>query len=363
MRKYFTAIILLAVFAGCQKKEVVVKPEIKDLTEAVYASGNVFPVHQYQVYANADGLIQKIYVEAGDSIAEGQALFKIESDLQDTRFKTSGEIYRTAQENFSSNSPVLTEARAQLENARIRLQNDSANYVRFKTLMENNAVSKADFEKTELSYFTARNEYTARKNHLEKLKRQLYIDLQNAENQYKLSRKENQNFAVQSIMNGIVFEIYKEPGEAVRRNEPVALIGNNQKLYLRLSVDELDVDKVKPGQEVIVKIDLFKNRIFKAKVTKIHPRMNVQDQSFRVDAEFTESFPRGYYGLTVEANIIIQKKEKVLTIRKNILAAADSVWIKTEKGEQKVKIMKGAEDFDYVEVLQGITQETELIKK
>jgi multidrug efflux pump subunit AcrA (membrane-fusion protein) len=363
IRYLFLAVAAIMLLAACGKKEKTVKPEVKTLTEAVYASGNIYPKNEYLVFANADGLLTRLLVQAGDEVSEGQPLFKIDSDIQDARLKSSNAIYHTAIENFSSNSPALSEARTQVETARIKMETDSVNYYRYKNLLENNATSKAEYDKMALAFQISKNDYQARKNNLERLRRQLFIELQNAESQYNTSAKEGQNFLVKALLNGTVYEIYKERGEAVRRNDPIALLGDNKNIYLRLSVDELDIEKIKPGQEVLVKVDLYRDRVFKAKITRIHRKMNVQDQSFRVDAEFIGEKPTAYYGLTVEANIVIGRKENILTIPKNILAAKDSVWVKTDDGIQKIKIQKGIEDFDFVEVTGGLSKESIVVNK
>jgi multidrug efflux pump subunit AcrA (membrane-fusion protein) len=243
------------------------------------------------------------------------------------------------------------------------MENDSVNFFRYKNLLDNNATSKAEYDRASLAYQVSKNDYLGRKNNYERIKRQLYVELQNAESLYKASAKEEQNFFVKSLLNGIVYELYKEEGEAVRRNDPVALLGDPNEVYLRLSVDQLDIERIRIGQEVLVKVDVFKDKVFKAKVTRIHKKMNIQDQSFRVDAEFVGEKPSSYYGLTVEANIVIGTKENALTIPKNILSGQDSLYVKTEDGIQKIKIKKGVEDFDHVEVLQGINANTEIVNQ
>lgn len=358
----FFCVCLFLSFQACEKKELTIAPALKDLTEAVYASGNIYPEEEYQVYANADGLLYNSFVEAGDEVRKNQPLFRIESDMQNIRHQTAEEVYRHAVENYAGNSPILSEAKAQVKSARVKLENDSVNYVRFKNLWDQNATTKVDYDRATMTYSLSKNEYEARKNNLERIKKQLYLDLQNAEGQLKLTGKDAQNTFLKAMFDGIVYDIFKEPGEAVRRNEPIALLGNPEKIYLKLAVDELDVAKIKPGQEVLVKVDLFRDTVFTAKVTRVHKKMNQQDQSFRIDATFTGPKPPSFYGLNVEANIIILKKKNVLIIPKSLLAGKDSVYILTDHGQEKVKIVKGIEDFDFVEILKGLDTNSRIIK-
>ena len=55
-----THLLILSLFlVSCQQKSETASPTYKSLTEAVYASGNVFPKNEYKVVANADGYLQQ----------------------------------------------------------------------------------------------------------------------------------------------------------------------------------------------------------------------------------------------------------------------------------------------------------------
>ncbi|MBS1562841.1 MAG: efflux RND transporter periplasmic adaptor subunit, partial [Bacteroidetes bacterium] len=115
-----------------------------------------------------------------------------------------------------------------------------------------------------------------------------------------------------------------------------------------------DLAKVSPGQEVLVTMDAYPNKIFHAAVTKIYPLLNKQEQSFRVDAVFRDSLPRQLYGLNIEANIVLHQKEKVMVIPRKALLPGDSVLVKENGKIAKVKIRKGAADNEFVQVQSGL---------
>ncbi|MDX5436639.1 MAG: biotin/lipoyl-binding protein, partial [Pontibacter sp.] len=113
--------------SACSDGAKPTQPAYRQLTEAVYASGKILPENEYQLSANADGVITALLVNEGDTVAKGQTLLQIESEVQDARLETATEAYREAQENYRASSPVLRELRAKLEAARTKLQNDSIN--------------------------------------------------------------------------------------------------------------------------------------------------------------------------------------------------------------------------------------------
>jgi multidrug efflux pump subunit AcrA (membrane-fusion protein) len=230
-------------------------------------------------------------------------------------------------------------------------------------LYDQNSASKADLERVELAYRTSKNDVSARQKAWGRTKNQLYVDLQNTRSNFRVNVREGDNYRIRSIEPARVYEVYKKVGELVRRGEALALLGNPNDVYLQLAVDETDFSKLKVDQEIVVKMDAYGDKVFKAKVTKIYPKLNKVDQSFRVDADFLGQTPDAYYGLTVEANIVISQNPKALTIPKAYLVGNDSVWVE-EKGEKKkIKLQKGAENFELVEVKGGLNEKSVLVKE
>lgn len=353
------ALMLLSV--SCKKGPEGTSPTYQDLTEAVYASGSVLPRGEYTVTADAQGIIEQRLINEGDSVHKGQLLFTLENASAAARQQAASSVLRQSQANLDAGSPVLAELEAQVRNARTRLQNDSVNYIRFRDLYAQNATSRAEVERSELNFTVSKNNLRAQLNTLQRTRNQLKVEVDNNRSQLVASQEAGRNTQVQSFVSGKVYDVYKDPGEVVRPGDPLALVGSGDNLYAQLAVDESDFSRIRAGQEVMIKTDVYPDKFFKARISKIYPKLNRADQSFRVDAEFTGERPASYYGLTLEANIIISRNRKVLTIPKSYVFGNDSVWVEEGKEQKKVRFQKGAENFDLVEVKGGLTKETKLI--
>lgn len=355
--------MLLIFIYACGSKNEQSPVLIKDIHETVYASGNVFPFEEYKVSANADGFISQILVAEGDTIRKGQAIMIIEKDVQQARLESAAKAYDIAKTNASKQSPVLSEFQYQLNTLIQKLQIDSINYIRFKNLYDQNACSKVELEKAKLQYIGTQNELKSKQNAFKKLRNQLELDLKNAEAQKRINRYDEDNYTLKSTMDGMVYELLKEQGEAVRRSENLAVIGTYDKQKIQLTIDELDILKIKPQQKVYVKVDMFKDKTFEAVITKVYPKLNKIDQSFRADAEFLNDQIPNLYGLSLEANILISERKQVLAIPKDFLVGKDSVYVQSPNSEKKmVRIKKGIEDFDFIEVISGVNKDDILIK-
>jgi HlyD family secretion protein len=354
--------LLTIILSSCKNSQEEIKPQVKPLMEAVYASGFVVAKDEYEVFSQAEGYLSEKLVMDGEEVKKGDPLFIIEADQQSSRYNLAKENYEMAIRNVGTDSPVLDELRASIETSKTKMQFDSLNFVRYTNLLKSNATTRSEFDRIKLLYDNSKNEYGLQKSRYKKIKDQLYIELQNAKSQLQIAGDESGRYTVRSQVDGMVFKTMKEKGELVRRNEAVAVVGKENVFYLQLSVDELDVQRVKLGQKVFVKIDAYPNKIFKASVSKVYPLINKQLQSIRVVADLDEPLPGGFSGLALEANIVVRQKENALVIPKTVLLPGDSINIKTDDGVKKVKVEIGIETMDEVEITSGLDSAVRILK-
>jgi len=350
-------------FPGCGGKREGATPQYRALTESVYAAGRVQPRHEYKVFATVDGYLVRRRVDEGDTVRAGQPLFDLESEKQNIVVRNARANYRTAAANAAPTSPVLEELAASLQSARARMLNDSVNFVRYRNLYAQNATSRMEYDRMALAYRTACHEHQALLSRYRHAQKSLADNLRNARTQYELDAEAQSEYQMRSRIDGKVYELYREEGELVKRGEPVALLGDPSGVYLKLGIDELDIHKVQRGQPVLVKLDSYPDRVFGAVVEKIYPMLNARDRTFAADARFTDSLPGAYAGLTAEANIVIRRSPKALSIPRTYLLGADSVAVKRDGRVQTVRIRKGVENMEYVEVLAGLDTTDVLVKK
>lgn len=358
---YYLA-ILPALLISCRGNHDDIKPRVKPLMEAVYASGFVVAKDEYEVYSQAEGYLSEKLVMDGEEVKKGDALFIIEADQQSSRYDLAKKNYEMAMRNLGDDSPVLDELKASIATSRAKMQFDSLNFVRYTNLLKNNATTRAEFDRNKLLYDNSRREYTQQQSRYKKIQDQLYIESQNARSVLRIAGDETGRSVIRSEVDGKVFKTMKEKGELIRRNEAVAVVGKDNAFYLQLTVDELDVQRIRAGQPVLVKIDAYPGKVFKATVTKIYPMINKQLQSIRVDADLNEPLPGGFSSLALEANIVIRQKENAMVIPKAALLPGDSVNIRTGDGIKKVKVSTGIQTLDEIEITEGLDSTGLIVK-
>ena len=150
------------------------------------------------------------------------------------------------------------------------------------------------------------------------MKRQLKLASGQSKNNLQIAQSSKDNLIIRSEVDGVVYKINKEQGELVTSLSALAVIGADE-FIIELNVDEFDIVKIMPGQQVIIRMDSYKSQVFEANVLSIYPMMNERTRTFKVDAVFTKKPEVLFPNLSLEANIVIKTKQNVLTIPRNYL--------------------------------------------
>ena len=326
--------------------------EIKNISESVYSTGFIKSVNQYEVFSSRNGIVEKIFVTEGMLVKKGDPIFQMENE----NLKVATENARLASKvaDFKTNSDKLLDARKAIELAQRNLSNDSLQYERQKNLWSKNIGSKVQLEQKELSYEKSKTEFDRANTNYEDLKRQLNLASEQSKNNLEIAKLMEEDFIIRSEVDGVVYKINKEVGELINGQEPSAVIGTDE-FIIELSIDEIDIIKVKKCQQVIIRMDSYESEVFEARIIAVDPMINIRTRSFQAEAVFTNKPKELFPNLTVEANIIINTKQDVLTIPRNYLMNDTSVIL---KGGKVQKVETGLMDYDLVEIKNGIDKST-----
>jgi RND family efflux transporter MFP subunit len=350
--------VLLSLFilAACNHSEPSIKPVKQSLTEAVYASGVIKSVNQYQVFSNVIGIIKQINVKEGDLVKAGDVLMLLDNET--VTLQKENALLSLENNSVAANKLKLEELKQQIDFTYKKFITDSLLFERQKSLYNQQIGSKADLEQKEVAFINSRSNYVSAHLRFNDFKRQVNMAEKQSEKLYAISKKQLGDFSIRSLINGRVYQIFKKPGEIVNQQTPVAIVGSANNFIIELLIDEYDIIKIKAGQAVKVMLDSYKGKLFDAVITKIYPIMNERSKSFLVEAAFKQQPEVLYPNLTVEANIIISQKENVLTIPRKYINAAGK--IKLANGNW-VQPKTGIKDYNLIEILDGINEETAIV--
>ncbi len=357
MRYISTLLFATLFFSACKKQPEKTQPTIERITESVYASGIIKSKNQYQVFATVGGLIQQILVKEGDVVKKGDPLFVVQNESS----KLGAENAKLSADfaDLNTRGDRLNELKSVIETSKSKMLNDSLLLQRQRGLWAQQIGSKVELEQRELTFTSSANNYEAAVLRYKDLQKQLNFAAAQSQKLLSISKTIAQDYIVRSQTDGRVYSISKELGEIVNTQSPVAIIGDTEEFVAELQIDESDIARIRQGQRVLLTLDSYKGQVLEAAIAKIEPLMNERTRTFTVEANFTKKPPTLYPNLTTEANIVIQSKEKAMTIPRGYLLQ-DSLVILENKEQRKVEI--GLQDYQKVEILSGLNSGETILK-
>lgn len=140
-------------------------------------------------------------------------------------------------------------------------------------------------------------------------------------------------------------------------------ISPDDTMTLEVSVDELDINSVKIGQEAEITFDAIEEKEFTGEVTEIGNTASVNGGVAKYTVSV--SLPKDEemkQGMNASATITIENRENVITIPVNALQEkGEKVFVYTEKDEDgnlsgETEVMTGLSDGSTVEITEGLSE-------
>lgn len=355
--KLIVGLILLFALVGC-KEQTSITPIRKDIIDVVFASGNIETEGQYYVTAQSEGYLVKSFVKEGDTVKKGEFLFQIDDETQKAQLESSIATFNYATNSKNPNSEIFKQLNAQKIQTKNKLVKDSLDFKRYESLIKTKAISLVDFERAKLNFENSKQTLISLENEIKDLKNNLNLEYLKAKSNLVAQQNITLFYKPISLVDGIVLQILKENGELVRRGETIAKIGSG-KFIAKLFISEDDINLIKIGQEVYFELNTEKRKSYKGKITKVLPQFDSKEQSFLVEAEFTDATHLLKSGTQLQANIIVGKKENALVIPSAYIINDNFVFEKGNDEKKRIKI--GIKTPDWTEVLDGIYENTVVV--
>lgn len=208
------------------------------------------------------------------------------------------------------------------------------------------------------------------------------LSLKNAQDTLQRAQDSLDDYTITSPIDGTVIEKNYKAGDNVDPSTAstsgaatyMAVIYDMSRLTFDINVDELDVVKLKAGQEVLFTADALEGQSFTGVVEKVNINGTTVSGSttypvtVSVDGSGTDLAGAGLYpGMNVSANIIVEKAGNVLCVpvdavsRNNtVLVAGDGALDENGNVVDASKLVErevtvGRNSSDYIEILSGLT--------
>jgi HlyD family secretion protein len=312
-----------------------VQPFDTTIVKKTVATGSVTPRKEVNMKSQVSGIIEKLYIVAGQQVKQGDVIAKIK---------------------IIPNMLNLANAENRISAAQVNYDNSKMDYDRNKALFDQNVISRSDMQAFELRLNANKVELDAAQNQLQIIK----------EGASKTSGSTSNTF-VKATITGMVLDVpVKEGGQVIESNTfnegtTIASVANMGEMIFEGKLDESEVGKVQENMDIVLTIGAIDKESFKAKLEYIAPKGITENGAiqFLIRASISKensSFLRA--GYSANADIILSKKDKVLAIPESALQfEKEKPFVEVETGNQvfeKRYVKTGLSDGINIEILDGI---------
>ena len=335
--------------------EKLVKVERGSVAKSVVATGRIEPLSKVEIKSKASGIIEYLYVNAGDTVREGQLLVELDKETLEAQLREARAFLNAAESQLQEMQSQGKTLRANLEKARLEAETRDydfmvAEYRRHQGLHSEGLISKSEFDAVEQKMRAAevaRNALLAavkvREAELEQNARTINTagaQVAQALAQHERAEENLKYASIRSPINGVVLSRELEVGDAVSsilqlgsNATLIMTLGDVRELYVKGQVDETDIGLVKVGQPVRLTVDAYKNRTFQGQVFRIAPMGEEKDNVTRFEVRVSIQNDLDLLRVNMSANA-----EIVLEEHKEVLVIPESTLIYNEKRETFVEI-------------------------
>ncbi len=341
------------------------------MTKSVVATGKVEPIAKVEIKSKANGIIERLYVDVDQVVDAGTVL--VELDKENLRARV-----REARANLQAARAALEAAEAQLEKNKVEadapeVEFAQRNFNRANQLHADKLVSPQSLDDARSALDLAQNRRAVAKVQLGISKAKVAEAQANvAQAQANVERAEEElaNATIKAPIRATVLTRDVEMGSPVSSilnmgsaATLVMTLGDINQVFVRGKVDEVDIGRVRLGQQARITVETFKDRKFDGRVTQISPIGTEKDNvtTFEVKVSIDNPGNELKANMTANAEIVLEEFPDSLIVPEAAISydaqrnpTVEVVDASAEDGRRKVSIKTGVGNGTRTQVLKGL---------
>jgi len=323
-----------------------VEVEIGSITEKALAVGQIEPRERFQIKSKISGIVHRCFVEVGDEVAAGDALFEIAPD------PTPQELLNVSHRVRSSEASYL-KAKADFERGR--------------ELHEDGLISKGDLDALSEIFALAR------------IARQQAADNRELTRSGRVTGGDTEVEAIiRTTESGTVLSRTVNVGDPVvpltsyQPGTELATVADMGDLIFKGTVDEIDVGKIEVGLPCRIKVGALPDEIVTGRLARIAPQAQRSEGATLFDVEIEldpgqEVTLRA--GYSANSDVVIREKNDIVLIPERlVLFEDDQTFVEIpgkglEAEPEKIAVELGLSDGLNVEIISGLAEGDQVVQR
>lgn len=372
------AVVLLAAFMSLRSDAVTVSAAVAvrgTIRSVISTNGKVEPMQNFEAHAPIATTVKQLLVKEGDHVKKGQLLVQLnDAEARDQVARALAQIKAaqadsSAIEKGGTREEVLT-LQSMLVKARADRDTAQRNLDALQRLQQQGAASAGEVKaaQDQLQHADADLMLLDQKQKDRYSKPEVArVDAQQAQAQaaYAAAGDILNQLDIRAPFDGVVYSLAVRQGAYVNPGDLILQEADLSRVLVRAFVDEPDVGRLVPGQEIEVTWDALPGRIWEGAVNtipaavKLRGTRNVGETTCVVDNHDFKLLPNVNVGVTV----ITAEHKDVVTVPREAIRQSDSktyVYQIVDDQLQRREVQTSISNLTQVEVVSGLAENAQV---
>jgi HlyD family secretion protein len=305
----------------------------------VATNGKIEPIDDIEVRARLDGRIVFI-PDAGKHAQAGEEIIRFDDA------PVAAELVKAESDRLAA-LEALRAARAEATQVRSRAATDAA-------LFKQGALTREAYEAGQAALRDAEARLAFQE-------REAPLRVASLELRIKELRAQRESSVVKAPFSGTIYKTQVKKGAMVRIGDPLLWLADLDRLRVRANVDQVDLGRVQPGNQVDVSANAWPGRTWRGMLQEIVPNVVVKESRAVAEALTHFEVPTDGLvpGMTVDVEIIVAAAENALQVPANaVFTVDDSAFVYRVDGSRvrRTPVTTGLSSLNATEISSGLEE-------
>ncbi|MFN3323912.1 MAG: efflux RND transporter periplasmic adaptor subunit [Bryobacteraceae bacterium] len=316
------------------------------ISSYVSSTGNLRALRDVAVATQQEGIVQRVHVEEGDLVKEGDVL----CTLDDAQLRIRLEL---AKEKMAQAKVQLEKARIRWEKAAVQIDNARTEFERYSKAHREGLVSAQEVAQYKYRLDEFEHDHRVATSEIKELSHRVAeLEAEIAQADLELSRTR-----IRAPFSGLITRRSVELGQRVRTLDALFNLGAFSPMYADIYVSEREAQRVRPGQGATIRLGSDGTAAEPGKVERISPIVDQATGTVKVTVELNPRDPSFRPGAFVRVEVRTDTRNDAVLIPKKALLEEDGtnyVYIAEGEKARRSKVDVGYEAEGMVEVKSGV---------
>lgn len=351
----------------------------QNLTYSLFATGDIAPMMQVDLFPKVSGYLERIHVNLGDSVRQGQVIAQIDKadfvqKVKESEAKVAQAKAYLAELEGGSRPEELRQAEETVRQAQSRFDNAKLQRERVEALFKRQVISKKEADIAEMEYTVAEAQLASGQQQLKLMKEGTRQEVKEA-SRAKLKEMEAllaqeqirlQNTNIVAPFQGEIIRKYVDAGALVSSSTPIVTLVHTMTLKIVANVLERDIPLLKPGMKATIRTETYPERVFEGRVVRINIGLELSTRTLQAEIEIPNSNRLLKPGMFARTEVVLLAKPGVLAIPGNaVILDQGERFVYVLEGNRAARraIVTGIEQDRFLEVKEGLKEGDQVVTR